>query len=224
MLPGDWMKLDLPRLSLLFRLHQLGSLLMIAITLFLIDRRRRPYAGVFATVWLYATLAPNSAFLPLPLIGAAPFHLYLPGTALALFLVLAARTAGEEVPSRIVRPATFALGIVAAGVLASYVALSLHHEQQVGAITSEHRRFLTELRASVGALEQDGTVFVVNPPVYLIFFNDNGLIAAIQVYYGDVRVMRIAPDEVATVRQRLKENERIFEFTPSTAGRLPRFD
>ena len=95
----DWARLHLPKLNYLTDLSLAGSLVMIAATLVLLDRRQWPYRGVFVALWLYAALALNTT----QLLGTTPALLYLPGASLALFLVLVARRVNELLPTNLLR-------------------------------------------------------------------------------------------------------------------------
>jgi hypothetical protein len=193
-LPADWLRLGLPKLSYLTDLSMAGSLVMIGATLFLLDRRQWPYHGVFVAWWLYAAMAPNTT----QLLGPRPAYLYLPGVSLGFFFVLVARRVRETLPANLLRRSSTFAPLLLAILFAGYIALGLAHQRDV--TTQDNRSFIARLRERVPPLPPGSTLYVVNPPLNLAIFNGVWLEPAVELYYGDVTVHHISAEQVATIR------------------------
>jgi hypothetical protein len=184
---------------------------MIAFTLGLLARRRWPYLGVFAVVWLYASIAPlttGTSFRP------SPAHLHLPGASLAIFFVVLLLWARDALPRSILVSATRAVPFVLAAIVVTFAALGLSHQQGPAQRGAESRELVAQLRESVPALEPGGTLYVVNAPSDLIFFGDSQLDALVELYYGEADVRSLPADQVAETERALGPKDRIFHYRP----------
>ncbi len=199
-LPLDWRHLPVFSFNLLLHLYLAASLVMIAATLLLLDRRRQPYIGVFAVVWLYALLAPNTTSLLVdPLTGIIPPQLYLPGTSLGLFFVLAAKEGHEILPPAVARRAASCLPFLLAVLFVCCAALTLLHEHRDTKFAHENQTFISQLQALPPAAP-GATLYVVNAPLNLVALVDVALHAAVRLYYGDVKVERVSPEQAAYIK------------------------
>ena len=192
----DWLRLDLPRLTLLTYLSMAGSLVMIGAALMLLDRRQWPYRGVFTALWLFASLVPATTLTPF--FTPHPALLYLPGAALGLFFVLVARRVNEMLPADLLRRASTFAPLLLTVLFAGYIALGLAHQRDVRA--QDNRSFIVRLRESVPPLSPGSTLYVVNAPLNLALFEGAWLEPAVQLYYGDVTVHAISAEQAATIR------------------------
>jgi len=213
-LPEDWTRAQLPREALLPDLYILSSLVMIAATLFLLDRRQWPYRGVFAVVWLFALIAPSTTtILTIYLTGGVPAHLYLPGTSLGLFFFLVARHTGEILPSVIARRIVPYLPVLVIGLLVAFVLLGLSHEERLRAQTRANHAFLMTLRETLPPPTPGATLYVSGTPFNLVVFNNNALNAAIRLYYGDVNVQRVSLEKAREIKA-ADPTQLVFDYEP----------
>jgi hypothetical protein len=199
-LPDDWSDIGLFSLFRLLDLYFAASLIMIAATLLLLNRRRGSYKGVFAVLWLYALLFPNTTSLLVdPLTGIIPPQLYLPAASLGFFFILAGRELHDMLSPALARRVTLFLPPVLAVMFASWVALDLVHEHRDNKFAGQNRPLVSDLRRlpppSLGS-----TLYIVNPPANLVALNDVSLVAAVKLYYADVAVKRISAQEADFVR------------------------
>jgi hypothetical protein len=201
-LPEDWRQVPIAGINPLLYLYLAASLVMIAATFLLLDRRRPPYSGVFAVVWLYALLAPNTTSLLVdPLTGIIPPQLYLPGISLGFFFVLVAKEVHGMLSPALARRAARYLPLLLVGVFAYYAALSVIHERRDTKFAHTNEVFLARLRETVPPLAPGSTLYVVDPPLNLMVFNlEVALDASVELYYGDVTVHAISAKQAVMIR------------------------
>lgn len=211
----DWVDLHLVDPEYQQMVQGLAALFMIAIALFLFDRRRWPYVGVFAVLWLFTSLAPNSTAAPW---GAIAAQLYLPGVSLGLFLVLAGQLIwGSITPAlseRAKHVTLFCLRSGAVAVLALMIFGTFYHQRDGIRDSHENERFVGRLQEDIQGLEPGGTLFIQNPPRNLRVFSIDALQSAVDLYFGDVEVVVIGPVEADELEATLGPNEAIFRNLP----------
>ncbi|MCH8007761.1 MAG: hypothetical protein IIC91_02745 [Chloroflexi bacterium] len=211
----DWADLHLVNPEYQQMVQGLASVLMIAIGLFLLDRRRWPYVGVFAVLWLFTSLAPNSTAV---VWAAIPAQLYLPGVSLGLFLVLAGQLIwGSITPALSERAKHVALGCVGAGafvVVGLMIFGTVVHQGHTLDDSHENERFIAQLQEEVQGLEPGGTLYILNPPFNLRVFSIDALVSAVNLYLGEFEVFLIKPGEADELQATLGPNEAIFRHRP----------
>jgi hypothetical protein len=188
----------------------LASVAMIALTVTLVTQRRRPLVGAFLVIWLYLTLLPDTTFW---FFGAMGRALYMPGAALAMFLVVSAGAVLEALPPGVRRaasasaPALILLAVIPLGLVTYY------HTRAPGQDSAANQRFIRELRAEVPSLRAGGTLYVVDAPSNLVLLLDDTRLAdLVQLYYGDAVVRRVTPGQLPGIEASLGKDDRIFRF------------
>ena len=211
----DWVDLHLVNPEYQQMVQGLASVLIIAIGLFLLDRRRWPYVGVLAVLWLFTSLAPNSTAV---VWAAVPAQLYLPGVSLGLFFVLAGQLIwGSITPAlseRAKHVALLCLRLGAVAVLALMIFGTIVHQGKSIRDSHENERFVDRLQEEVQGLEPGGTLYVLNPPINLRVFNKDPLQSAVNLYLGEFEVFLIKPGEADELQATLGPNEAIFRHRP----------
>ncbi len=199
-----------PVAGVLRLIEGLASVAMIVLTVTLVTQRRRPLVGAFLVIWLYLTLLPDTTLWFFGAIGRA---LYMPGAALAMFLVVSAVAVVEVFPSAVRRgaaaaaPALILLAIVPVGLVTYY------HTRAPGHDAEANRRFIHELQAELPSLPPGGTLYVVDAPRNLVQFIDNTMLdSLVELYYGDVNVRALTPEQLPTIEASLGPDDRIFRF------------
>lgn len=221
-LPDDWRSFNMGGTPVLKDVYLGAAVAMLALTAVVVARRSAPYVGLFAALWLYLAIGPNSTFIyAFPVTGAIPAQLYLPGVPLALFFVLAFRAIGEGLPPAYARAGRIALCIAAPVLIIFAASLNARHEDEVNAFAQENERFISELRASAGEIPRGGKIYLVGAPFSLRIFDDSQLRDAIALYYDGVEIEQVRDEDVPALRASLEPDERMFVFSPGEAGRLP---
>ena len=195
------------------RVHGLegpASLAMILITVVLLNQRRWPHLGIFVAWWFYLSLLPDSTLFFVPLRRA----LYLPGAALAIFLVAAVLWVKATFPGPLVRLSTQMAPALLVAALLPTIFLTLQYEQTSGRGAAENEKFAMQLRASVPTLESGGTLYVVNAPLNLVVFTDSPLDALVELYYGEADVRSLPANQVAETERALGPKDRLFHYRP----------
>ena len=199
--PQDWNQIPGATLGPLLDLYFLASLVMIAATLILIDRRRASYVGVFAAVWLYVLLAPNTTSrLVDPTTGIIPPQLYLPGISLGLFFIVAAKEVHGLLPPALGRLAVAWLPPILALAFLCSAALTVIHERRDNRFAHQNQTFFAQLNEAYPAPVPGSTLYVVAAPLNLSVFTDVTLIAAVHVYFADVDVKRVTLEQAAYIK------------------------
>jgi hypothetical protein len=212
-LPEDWNLLGLSGHDYRLALLMVASVVVIGLLLLLLERRRWPYLGVFAVWWYIAALAlDTTGVLPAP---AA--QLYMPGLSLAFFLVLAwvwGRDVLEEFAPQVL---AIAAKLAPAALLIVFVAaigLDLNHQDQSQKRSDVNRAFVTQLRDTYPSLPQGSRLFIIGVPFNLHVFNGDAMEALVELYYGDVSAVAIAPKDRPIVEANMGPNDHIFQFQP----------
>jgi hypothetical protein len=201
-LPQDWAQFLWGGPETLIHLHMASSVVMIGFTLLLLDRRREPpYTGVFAVVWLFALIAPNTtSSLVGPITGIIPAQLYLPGTSLGVFAVLVAREVHRLLSPTLARRAASLIPLVAVGLIAFYAGLTLVHQDRESFFASQDRLFVAQLQEELPPPIPGATLYVASPPQNLVALTTVGLVSAVHVYYGDVDVKLVSRKEAIYIK------------------------
>jgi hypothetical protein len=208
--PDDWSRLDLPVSGARGSIQQLASLAMIGLFLLLLARRRWPYLGIFAVIWLSAALVFNTTLvLPPP-----PPQLYMPGASVAFFFIVAWLWGREllqgEAPKVVEAGAKIAPFALAA-LLVAYGAFVVAHESDGDTRSEKNREFVSVMQDTYPELPEGTTVYVVLPPANLHVFTDDALDSLFEVYYGEVDAVSVFPAEVPA---ELGPNEIVFRYGP----------
>lgn len=207
----DWLDLHLVNPEYREIVQGAASVFMIVMAWFLLDRRRLPYVGVVATLWLFTSLGPNSTLTSFP---AIPPQLYLPGVSIGLFLVVGGQLFWASITPMLSDGAKrVALGCVGAGafvVLGLMIFGAVVHQGRTLDDSHENQRFIAQLQEEVQGLEAGGTVYILTPPRNLRVFNIASLVSAVNLYYDDVEVIVVGPVEAEELKTTLKPNETLF--------------
>lgn len=192
----DWFRLHLPKVALLSKFQLAASVAMIGATLVLLDRREWPYRGVFVVCWLLLALFPNTTSI----LGVIPAQLYLPGACLGIFFVLATRRINELLPAQFVRRASNLAPLALTALLVSAILLGLNHQRTGAHAMQANRSFVARLRETVPPLTPGSTLYIVSPPTNLVALNPTALYAIVELYYGDVTVHHISPQQAVWIQ------------------------
>jgi hypothetical protein len=193
--------------TLLEILRGAASLIMLGATFALLARRPVVWLGVFATLWLYASLLPDSTFI----LGAFGRVLYTPGGAMAIFIVAAILWMRDALPPDLaaratrVFPAVVAIGVVMAAVIVVGRVRATSHD------ASANQQFADALQQRGPRVPAGGTLYLDGAPRNLMQLGDTRLIALVQLQYGNTPVR---PVHAAADLEALGPDDRLFRYTP----------
>ena len=205
-----------------------ASIAVILLTVVLLLRWRTSPLAVFCVFWFYTSLAPNAVFAP----GSFGRLFYLPGLSFAFLLGVAAIQADELaiiqafrqrfVPQRrvVVSIALFALLPATLGYMWMHDSASKTFpwdslDNTIEKQASANQEFITDLRAEMPFLPEQGTLIVASPPLNLVFFSDAELDSLVELYYGDATVKflyRSGFSSVLEAEENMGSSDRLFEF------------
>jgi len=212
-LPKDWENLHLPSGDTYVTVQLFASLIVLALTLVLLARRRWPFLGVFAVLWFFSSLVFNVTFV----LGATPPQLYMPGAGLALFFIVGWIWLGDSVIEFAPKATTAArkVGIpLLLLIVGALISMTLAHEAMAERGGERNQRFVAELRKEVPSVPPGGRLYIISPPYNLVLFSDDALRALVELYYGEVDAVAILAAQRGDIERTLQPNDRIFEYRP----------
>lgn len=185
-----------------------ATLAMLALTFALLYRRPAWRVAIFAVAWFYVSLLPDSTLIFM----TSGRVLYMPGLALAIFLVLSVIWVRDALPARYAVVAVKAAPYVLLAGLVPALLLTYEHVRSTSRKSARNERFANALRRDAATAPPATTLYVVNAPRGLTLFDDSRLRTLSQLYLGNVEVLSLT-DALAAQKQ-LQPGERIFRYQP----------
>jgi hypothetical protein len=192
------------------RAQSIALVAMIGLGVILIAHRRLWTLGLLASGWLIVALLPDTT-LDFPVQGRL---LYMPGVAIALFLVAIVRAGGAGLGDGVKAHATLLAPLAVLAVLIPALFLTVDHASDTSVGGDESQRFTRELRQDVPSIPEGGAIFVVNPPANLYVFGQSPLEALVEIYYGPRDVHIIQEKHVTKIEESMGTSDRLFHFHP----------
>lgn len=196
--------------SIAATLQQVGALAALALAFGLVSRRPRYALGIFAVAWLFASLLPDSTLI----LGTFGRAMYMPGLAIAVFLVAAVLWLRDAMPERLshaaVRWSPYALLIA----LVPTLWLTHIHVRTTSRDSSRDQQFAEAVRRDAPVPPAGGILYVVNAPKGLTFFGDSRLEQLTQLYLPVGTVRSLEPADAAEAHAALTAADRIYRYAP----------
>lgn len=190
----------------------IASVVVLILAMFLMTRTRTLGLSIFVVGWLFLALFPDSTLRVFSLTSGR--MMYLASAALAIFFALSAMHLYRILPERAQRPAPRIVAAAAALLVVCAFALTMHHSDKYSESGERNEAFAKTLQRDVPDVPRGGVFYVVNAPPSITVFDDSRLDSLIELYFGDLEVRAVKPDDVDELEGSLQPLDRIYRYRP----------
>ena len=188
----------------------LGSLALVIAAVAMLMRARDQRLATFVVGWAAVVFLPDSTLVLQP----SGRLFYMPGPAIALLLVAIFVWLRDELPPDRATAVARAFPYMLALLVPIVMFVTWGRTRDVSHEASRAQAFVERVRSEFKTMPT-GTLYVSPVPSGLITFDQSSrLEAAVELYYGDARVVYVRPGQVAAVKAALKPDDQFYDDKP----------
>jgi hypothetical protein len=185
-----------------------GSVLLLLAAVALVARWRERRLALFLAAWFFVALLPDSTLI----LGPSGRLLYMPGPALAMLLVAVLAWLRDELPDGFGRIAARAMPYACGAAIPLVMLVTYGRTRGISHDASRNQIFVERLQSDVPAMPA-GALYVAGVPKGLITLGESTrLDAAVELYYGDARVVYVPSGRVAAVRAAMNPDDQFYDY------------